>query len=128
MKMSDAVSIYIQLRDKKAQMKAEFDAQVAPLQEKMDKLEAKLLEVFNNTGMDSVKTEFGTAYATVRTTASVADRESFMDYVKANEEWALLEVRVSKTAVEQYRSANDNELPPGVNVREERVVNVRRSA
>ena len=128
MKMSDAVSLYIQLRDKKAQMKAEFDAQIAPLQEKMDKLEAKLLEVFNNTGMDSVKTEFGTAYATVRTTASVADRESFMDYVKANEEWALLEVRVSKTAVEQFRSANDNELPPGVNVREERVVNVRRSA
>ena len=128
MKMSDAVSLYIQLRDKKAQMKADFDAQVAPLQEKMDKLEAKLLEVFNQTGMDSVKTEFGTAYATVRTTASVADRESFMDYVKANEEWALLEVRVSKTAVEQYRSANDNELPPGVNVREERVVNVRRSA
>jgi hypothetical protein len=128
MKLSEAVSLYIQLRDQKAQMKAEFDEQVAPVQAKMDKLEAKLLEVFNTTGMDSVKTEFGTAYSTVRTTASVADRDSFMDYVKANEEWALLEVRVSKTAVEQFRSANDNELPPGVNVREERVVNVRRSA
>ena len=128
MKLSEAVSLYIQLRDQKAQMKAEFDESVAPLQAKMDKLEAKLLEVFNNTGMDSVKTEFGTAYSTVRTTASVADRDSFMDYVKANEEWALLEVRVSKTAVEQFRSANDNELPPGINIREERVVNVRRSA
>lgn len=128
MKLSEAVSLYIQLRDQKAQMKAEFDEQVAPLQAKMDKLEAKLLEVFNQTGMDSVKTEFGTAYSTVRTTASVADRESFMDFVKANEEWALLEVRVSKTAVEQFRSANDNELPPGINIREERVVNVRRSA
>ena len=128
MKLSEAVSLYIQLRDKKAQMKAEFDAQVAPLQEKMDKLEAKLLDVFNQTGMDSVKTEFGTAYATTRSTASVADRDTFMDYVKANEEWALLEVRVSKTAVDQFRSANDNELPPGINVREERVVNIRRSA
>lgn len=128
MKLSEAVSLYIQLRDKKAQMKAEFDAVVAPVQEKMDKLEAKLLDVFNQTGMDSVKTEFGTAYATVRTSASVADRDTFMDYVKANEEWALLEVRVSKTAVDQFRSANDNELPPGVNVREERVVNIRRSA
>ena len=128
MKLSEAVSLYIQLRDQKAQMKAEFDEQVAPLQAKMDKLEAKLLEVFNQTGMDSAKTEFGTAYSTVRTTASVADRESFMDFVKANEEWALLEVRVSKTAVEQFRSANDNELPPGINIREERVVNVRRSA
>lgn len=128
MKLSEAVSLYIKLRDQKAQMKADFDAQVAPLQEKMDKLEAKLLEVFNQTGMDSVKTEFGTAYATVRTSASIADRDAFMDFVKANEEWALLEVRVSKTAVEQFRSANDDELPPGINVREERVVNIRRSA
>lgn len=128
MKLSEAVSLYIQLRDKKAQMKAEFDASVAPLQEKMDKLEAKLLETFNKTGMDSVKTEFGTAYATTRSSASVADRDTFMDFVKANEEWALLEVRVSKTAVDQFRSANDNELPPGVNIREERVVNIRRSA
>jgi phage host-nuclease inhibitor protein Gam len=128
MKLSEAVSLYIQMRDKKAQMKADFEASVAPLTEKMDKLEAKLLDVFNKTGMDSVKTEFGTAYATTRTTASVADREAFMEYVKANEEWALLEVRTSKTAVEQYRAANDNELPPGINLREERVVNIRRSA
>lgn len=128
MKLSEAVSLYIKLRDQKAQMKADFEASVAPLTEKMDKLEAKLLEVFNQTGMDSVKTEFGTAYATVRTSASIADRDTFMDFVKANEEWALLEVRVSKTAVDQYRSANDDELPPGVNVREERVVNIRRSA
>jgi phage host-nuclease inhibitor protein Gam len=128
MKLSEAVSLYIQMRDKKAQMKADFEASIAPLNEKMDKLEAKLLDVFNKTGMDSVKTEFGTAYATTRTTASVADREAFMDYVKANEEWALLEVRTSKTAVEQYRAANDNDLPPGINLREERVVNIRRSA
>jgi hypothetical protein len=39
----------------------------------------------------------------------------------------LLEVRVSKTAVEQFREANDDEIPPGVNLRVERVVNVRRS-
>lgn len=128
MKLSEAVAVYIKLRDQKAQMKADFEAQVAPIQDKMDKLEGKLLEVFNQTGMDSVKTEFGTAYATVRTTASIADRDAFMEFVKAKEEWSLLEVRVSKTAVEQFRASNDDELPPGVNIREERVVNIRRSA
>jgi len=126
-KLSEAVEMYIKMRDKKAAMKADFDASIAPLNEKMEKLEAKLLDVFNKTGMDSVKTEFGTAYATTRSTASIADREVFMDYVKANEEWSLLEARVSKTAVEQFRSIHDD-LPPGVNVRTERVVNVRRSA
>jgi phage host-nuclease inhibitor protein Gam len=128
MKLSEAVSLYIQLRDKKAEMKSAFDASVAPINEKMDKLEAKLLDVFNKTGTDSVKTEHGTAYTAVRTTASVADREAFMDYVKANEEWSLLEVRASKTAVEQFCESNDNALPPGVNMRSERVVNIRRSA
>jgi phage host-nuclease inhibitor protein Gam len=128
MKLSEAVSLYIQLRDKKAAMKAEFEASIAPLNEKMDKLEAKLLDVFNKTGMDSVKTETGTAYTAVRTTASIADREAFMDYVKANEEWSLLEARASKTAVEQFRDSNNGELPPGINVRSERVVNIRRPA
>lgn len=127
MKLSDAVSMYIKMRDKKAQMKAEFDASVAPLNEKMEKLEAKLLDVFNKTGMDSVKTEFGTAYTTTRVTASVADREIFMTHVKENDDWALLEVRASKGAVEQYRE-NNNDLPPGISMREERVVNVRRSS
>jgi len=127
MKLSDAVSFYIKLRDKKAQMKAEFDAKVAPLNEKMDKLEAKLLEVFNKTGMDSVKTEFGTAYTTTRSTASVADRDVFMTFIREADEWDLLEVRAAKTAVEQYRQTN-NDLPPGISIREERVVNVRRSS
>jgi phage host-nuclease inhibitor protein Gam len=128
MKLSEAVTLYIQLRDKKAEMKAEFDASIAPLNDKMEKLEAKLLDVFNKTGMDSVKTEHGTAYTAVRTTASIADREAFMEFVKANEEWSLLEVRASKTAIEQFRDSNNDELPPGVNIRSERVVNIRRSA
>ena len=127
MKLSDAVSLYIKMRDKKAQMKAEFDASVAPLNEKMEKLEAKLLDVFNKTGMDSVKTEFGTAYTTTRVTASVADREIFMNHVKENDDWALLEVRAAKSAIEQYRE-NNNDLPPGISMRDERVVNVRRSS
>lgn len=128
MKLADAVSLYIKLRDQKAALKAKHDAEMAPFTDKLDKLEARLLQVFNDSGVDSVKTEFGTAYASVRTTASVADRDIFMEYVKSRDEWSLLEVRVAKGAVEQFRAANDNELPPGVNVREERVVNVRRSA
>lgn len=127
MKLSEAVQMYINLRDQKAQMKAEFDAAVAPLQEKMDKLEAKLLEVFNKTGTDSVKTEYGTAYSTTRTSVSTADRDAFINFVREKDEWALLEIRPSKSAVEQYRAAHDD-LPPGINMREERVVNVRRSA
>jgi hypothetical protein len=127
MKMSELVGKYIEARERKAQLKAEFDMKTARLDEVMNKIEAKLMQVFQETGMDSVKTEFGTAYTTTRTTASVADRDAFMEYVRTNDEWPLLEVRASKAAVEQYKSVHE-ELPPGINWREERVVNIRRSA
>lgn len=126
MKLSELVAKYIELRDKKSQFKAEYDAKVVKIEEALDKIEAILLETFDKTGLDSAKTEFGTAYTTTRTTASVADKDAFMEHVKAKEDWQLLEVRVSKTGVEQYKEVNED-LPPGVNWRAERVVNVRRT-
>lgn len=126
MKLNELVGKYIELRDKKSEIKAEYDQKVAKIDAVLEKIEAKLLSVFDDTGMDSCKTEFGTAYTSNRSTASVADREVFMNFIKENEEWPLLEIRASKSGVEQYKEANA-ELPPGINWRSERVVNIRRS-
>lgn len=126
MKLLDAVEKYIEYRDKKAELKTKYEADVEDLDKKMAKIEAALLEAFDKTGMDSAKTKSGTAYIAVRTSASVADKEAFMEFVKAKEEWPLLEIRASKTGVEQFKSIHED-LPPGVNWREERVINIRRS-
>ena len=126
MKLSELVAKYIELRDKKSQIKAEYDGKVAKLDEVLDKIEATLLKTFDQTGMESVKTEFGTAYTSTRTTASVADPDAFMTYVINNEAWHLLEKRAAKSGVEQYKAEHD-EGPPGVNWRAERTVNIRRS-
>ena len=126
MKLSDLVAKYIEMRDKKYELKHQYDFKAAQLDEVLSKIESKLLQVFDSAGMDSVKTEFGTAYASTRSTASVADKETFMNFIKENEEWSLMEVRAAKLAIEQYKTAN-GDLPPGVNYREERVVNIRRS-
>ena len=126
MKISELVAKYVELRDKKAEFKNEYEAKVAKLDEVLDKIESTLLKTFETTGMDSVKTEFGTAYTTERTTASVADKDAFMSFVKAREDWHLMEVRASKTAIQQYKDEHQD-LPPGINWRSERVVNIRRS-
>lgn len=126
MKLSELVAKYIELRDKKYELKHQYDFKAAQLDEVLSKIESKLLQVFDTAGMDSVKTEFGTAYASTRSTASVADKETFMNFIKENEEWSLMEVRAAKLAIEQYKTAN-GDLPPGINFREERVVNIRRS-
>lgn len=127
MKVSELVAKYIELRDKKAAYKAEYDAKVEALDNTLAQIEAKFLEVFQQAGIDSVKTEAGTAYQVVRTSTSVADRDVFFDFVRDKGEWTLLEARAAKTAVEQYKAAH-GELPPGLNWREERVINFRRGS
>jgi hypothetical protein len=126
-KLNELVEKYIAVRDRKAKIKAEYDGKVAELDAVLDKIEAVLLKTFQETGMDSVKTGAGTAYRSTRAQASIADWDTFLTHVKDNGAFELLERRCSKTAVEQYKAANDD-IPPGVNWREEQVVNIRRSS
>lgn len=125
MDIQTIVEKYIALRDKKAAIKAEYDARIAKIDEVMDKVEAALLKHFDEVGIDAVKTGAGTAYTSVKTSATVADWDMYLSFVKAQEAWQLLERRVAKKAVEEYREVN-GDLPPGVNWSEERVVNIRR--
>ena len=129
MKASELVERYVALRDRKAAIKAEYDKKVAAIEDALGKIEGVLLRTFNETGIENIKTAAGTAYVSVRSSASVADRDTYFAWVAEDfEERAIfLEARANKTAVEQFKTAN-NDLPPGLNWREERVVNVRRAA
>lgn len=127
MKLSELIDKYIEIRDKKAQLKAEYDVKKNKMDDALDKIEAVILKTFDASGMDSAKTENGTAYTSRLVTATVADPDIFMQHVIATEAWHMIEKRCSKVGVEQYRAEHD-EVPPGVNWREERVVNVRRSS
>lgn len=127
MKMDDLVQKFIQLRTKKSQLEAAYDAEVAKYDNLQDKIEALLLLRFSEMGIDSVKTEQGTAYSSTRTSASMADWDSFKTFCTAQEDpYQYLDRRANKTAIEQYRAANDD-LPPGINWSETRVINFRKS-
>jgi hypothetical protein len=126
MQLNELIGRYVQIRDKKAEIKAQYDAKVAAIDEALDKIEAKLLETFQHTGVESVRTDYGTAYTSTRNYCTAADKQAFLDFIQSREEWGLLDVRPLKSAVESYKDANQ-ELPPGLNWRSEIVVNVRRS-
>lgn len=124
--MQEIIEKYIELRDKKSDLSAAYKKKVAGLDAALDQLEAILLEKLNEIGMDSAKGSTGTVYKSKRTSATVADWDYVLDYIQKNELWNMLEKRVSKQAVEQYVEEHGN-LPPGINWREELVVNIRRS-
>jgi hypothetical protein len=124
--VQEIIEKYIELRDKKSDLSAAYKKKVAGLDAALDQLEAILLEKLNEIGMDSAKGSTGTVYKSKRTSATVADWDYVLDYIQKNELWNMLEKRVSKQAVEQYVEEHGN-LPPGINWREELVVNIRRS-
>ena len=125
--MEELVDKYIELRDAKSKVKAAYDAKVARIDAVLDKIEGVLLTQFQESGMESVRTKSGTAYKQTRTSAGIADWDSVLEYIRENDLWNMLERRVSKAAVEQFKDAH-GDLPPGINWREEVVINVRRAS
>lgn len=122
----ELVQLFIMLRDDIAREKAAFEQKVADKKAKQSKIEGILLHRFQETGAESVRTQYGTAYKSTKKQASVADWDALLNYIKLEEAWELLTRAVSKTVVEQFVAANDD-LPPGVSWREEVVIGFRRS-
>lgn len=121
-----AVGTYIRIRDEVDAAEARCKEEVAGLKEQMNALSAWLQLKSEQDGLEKVSTKHGLVYWSTIGQASVADRSAFMDFVRETGAFELLETRCSKTAVQQYLEANDR-LPPGVNYRTIRQINVRRS-
>lgn len=118
--------LFIALRDRRAQRKAAYDEDDAGDKDKQNKIEVEFLRRFQDRGIDNVSArDVGTAYKSTRASATVADWDAVLDFVQEHEAWEMLERRVNKTAVEQFKSV-EGDLPPGVNWSETQVVNFRR--
>jgi roadblock/LC7 domain-containing protein len=120
------VAAYVKLRDMKAQMAAKFKAEVAKVDEAIQKLDARLLAQLSAANAESIRTQAGTFFKTVKTSATVADWDALLGYIIANDAYHMLDKRVNKTSVAEFKEEK-NDLPPGVNWREENTIGVRRS-
>lgn len=126
MNINEIVNKYIQLRDLKDKLKKEYSDKVAKVDQVMDKIEAAILEHMQTEGADSIGTESGTAYKSTKTSATVQDWDEVLGFIRGEGAWHMLEHRVSKKAVEEFRTEH-KDLPPGIGWREEVSVNIRRS-
>jgi hypothetical protein len=126
-KLNAVIGKYIALRDKRDEINRKAKEEVAKINEKLDVAEAKLMSVMDKLGMESIKSDKGTAYVSTTTRASVADWDATLAFIKRRRLWNMLEQRVSKKAVEEYIEAK-GDVPPGVDVSTMRKLNVRRSS
>lgn len=125
-KLDVVISAVITVRDQIDKLKNEHKEALAPLNERMSKLEAYLQLQLTTLGTTSFTAKgLGTAYLQNVVGVTVEDWDATLSWIKENNLWEFLERRVSKSVVQDYMEST-KEVPPGVNVRQETEVRVRR--
>lgn len=121
----EVIQKYIEIRDEIDRLENECKAKIEPLKTILSAMETWFQDQFNQRGVESTKTKFGTAFTQTKTQVSVDNMDYFVKFVDENKAWNFLNKVVNKTAVEEYIQQH-NVPPPGVKTVTMRVVQVRR--
>jgi len=119
------IGAYVTIRDWIAEQNRLHEERIAKRKAQLDQLNTMLLQSLNATGQDSARTNAGTAYKKVWTSATIRDKEAFRRHVIGTEDWDLIDWRANKTAVVKAIEENQ-EPPPGVDFSRGYDVGVRR--
>ena len=117
---------FIKIRDKRAEMKREFEDADAGLRRKQDVIRAALLDHCKEHNVDSVKTAAGTFYRTTKTRYWTSDWDSMHRFILDNEVPQFLDKRLNQSNVREFLEDNPDLLPPGLNADVEYTISVRK--
>lgn len=121
------IKVYVKIRDAKAAKQKEMEAAVAELDEKLQVIEAELLELCKTTGQDGGKTQFGSFRRSVKTRYWTSDWDSMYRFIKEHDAPELLERRVSQTTFKEFLQENPDKMPEGMNVESRYAITVTRA-
>lgn len=124
--IDELVSQYVRLRDKIKEVEDAHKAKLKDAKEHLENLNNTLLSRLNDLGGESVKTASGTVYRTTKRSASIADGDTFRQFVISNEAFDLVDWRANANAVDDFIK-EQNAPPPGVNFSTTYTVGVRRA-
>ncbi len=119
--------IYIKMRDKKAEVAHEMQERLDKIEDDMKTVKRAILDYMKESGVESLRTNSGTVYRTVRTTYSTSDWESMHKFIIEHGAPDLLEKRIQQTNMRAFLEENPDLLPPGLNANSEYSVTIRRS-
>lgn len=119
------VERYVTLRDKLKEADDGHKAKTKAAREYLEKLNGQILAKLNEVGSDSTSTPHGTAYRTMRKSATIADGEAFRKFVIKGKLFDLVDWKANANAVSDFIDTNQAP-PPGVNYSTTFLVGVRR--
>jgi predicted choloylglycine hydrolase len=127
-KFDNRVGQYVKLRDLIKAKEDKHKEELKPFKEALEKLNVAMVAHLTSVGADSVNTQFGTVYRTIKKSATIADMDLFWSYVTTNSDFDMIDKKANKTRVEDYINENGGQLPPGVTFSQVEQVGVRRKS
>lgn len=123
--VSKRVAQYIQLREKLKLLDEAHKKQTEPILTAMNLIQGRIEQLLDQCGADNMKTKHGTCYKSTKWTASLADPELFMKFVKDNDRFDLIDRKANANAIRDYVQER-KVLPPGVNLSQVRTIGIRK--
>lgn len=119
--------VYIKMREKKSDIDHEYNEKLSAIEGQMKQVKSAILEHMKAIGAESLRTDAGTVYRTVRTTYTTTDWESMGKFILEHGVPELLEKRLHQTNMKAFLEEHPDTLPPGLNANMEYSVTVKRS-
>ena len=119
--------IYIKMRDKRAELSQELDNKMAKMDEDMRIVKTAVLDHMKELGIESLRTDAGIVYRTVRTKYATSDWESMNKFILEHGVPELLVKAINQSNMAAFLEEHPDLLPPGLNANSEYSVTIKRS-
>ena len=119
--------VYIKMRDKKAELTKELEAKISKVDEDMWTVKTAILDYMKEIGAESLRTEAGLVYRTVKTKYATSDWESMNKFILEHGVPDLLVKAINQSNMAAFLEEHPDLLPPGLNANSEYSVTIKRS-
>lgn len=120
------VATFSKIKAKRAELSAKFKEEDGLLSDQQDIIKQAMNQFCDEHDIESVRTNEGTFYRTVKTRYWTSDWESMHKFILEHQVPELLEKRVNQGNMKQFLEENPEVVPMGLNADSEYVVTVRK--
>lgn len=124
---ADVVEAMVKIRERRSELKKEFEKEDKKLKEKWERGERWLVahlqeHRLSNMGID----DKWTVFKTESLRAGVGDWNAIAEHIKKTGDVDLLEHRISSKSVKEFMEVNCGQVPPGVSTDTRVTINIRK--
>lgn len=116
------VAIHRKIDARLAELQAEMDA----IEEQREEVRSTILEMMKEQGIESVKTEHGTAIRNIKERFWSSDWPALHQYILDHGAVGLLHQRIHETNMREWIAAHPNDFPPSLNIDREYAITIRK--